>query len=275
MNTVSYGIASPHGCAAGARVVACGQGTCARVRRGQAVCGCGAQGHASPLRTHRPLQPAPGAGWCPHCTRRAGRRGRAGRARAQGRRGRGLPGPAHTLGQMRHCLRCGAAGVWLGGRKDVLVVVVGGGATSSVRAVAEKHQAPHTTTRLGPDGESVRRVWAQIRAAPAVARSFRVSAPVRTTFEDSRIARPHCHHASLWKIWKPLSANGRALIAAACCSVCECVPPQRFFWLTWRPVACRCLRRRRRRRRAFRLTRIAPQCNRRPAPCRFVAERRG
>lgn len=49
---------------------------------------------------------------------------------------------------------------------------------------------------------------ARIRAAPAVARSFRVSAPVRTTFEDSRIARPHCHHASLWKIWKPLSANG-------------------------------------------------------------------
>ena len=44
---------------------------------------------------------------------------------------------------------------------------------------------------------------------PAVARSFHVSAPALTSFEDSRIARPHCHHASLWKHWKPLAANGR------------------------------------------------------------------
>lgn len=48
----------------------------------------------------------------------------------------------------------------------------------------------------------------QVGLRPAVARSFHVSAPARTSFEDSRIARPHCHHASLWKIWKPLSANG-------------------------------------------------------------------
>jgi hypothetical protein len=113
MNTVSYG----HGCAAGARVVACGQGTCARVRRGQAVCGCGAQGHASPLRTHRPFQPAPGAGRCPHCTRRAGRRGRAGRARAQGAEG-GACRDRHT-----HWVKCGTVCVagspvsgWEGGR---------------------------------------------------------------------------------------------------------------------------------------------------------------
>ena len=39
-------------------------------------------------------------------------------------------------------------------------------------------------------------------------RSFHVSAPALTSFEDSRIARPHCHHASLWKHWKPLAANG-------------------------------------------------------------------
>merc|ERR1719478_340719 len=46
------------------------------------------------------------------------------------------------------------------------------------------------------------------RMTPAVARSFHVSGVAQTSFDDSRIARPHCHHASLWKIWKPLSANG-------------------------------------------------------------------
>merc|ERR1740117_1084059 len=50
-----------------------------------------------------------------------------------------------------------------------------------------------------------------VRVAPAVARSFHVSAPACTSFDDSRIARPHCHHASLWKVWKPLSANGSLL----------------------------------------------------------------
>ena len=48
----------------------------------------------------------------------------------------------------------------------------------------------------------------QARVTPAVARSFHVSGVAQTSFDDSRIARPHCHHASLWKIWKPLSANG-------------------------------------------------------------------
>jgi len=48
-------------------------------------------------------------------------------------------------------------------------------------------------------------------ARPAVARNFHMSAPALTSFEDSRIARPHCHHAALWKHWKPLAANGSLL----------------------------------------------------------------
>jgi len=59
----------------------------------------------------------------------------------------------------------------------------------------------------------------QARAVPAVARSFHASTLAPTSFEDSRIGRPHCHHSSLWKIWKPVSANGTVFMSPAAVAI--------------------------------------------------------
>jgi hypothetical protein len=45
-------------------------------------------------------------------------------------------------------------------------------------------------------------------AASAVLRSFHASAPARITYDEWIQAKPHCHHQSLWKEYKPVGPSG-------------------------------------------------------------------
>mmetsp|Transcript_14220 Transcript_14220/g.34785 ORF Transcript_14220/g.34785 Transcript_14220/m.34785 type:complete len:170 (-) Transcript_14220:220-729(-) len=48
-------------------------------------------------------------------------------------------------------------------------------------------------------------------AARATVRSFRSTAATRITYDEWAQAKPHCHHQSLWKEFKPVGPNGGLL----------------------------------------------------------------